>query len=136
MVTTETIVIGAQRSIGRTAGRSASTRRVEASREDNEALWTAFKEIRPFLLEGARSPSPVSDPSRCGQWFDRLRSVCGDTSVETINTLEQMCHQRRQFDTQQIVHRILHGWLPVHIGLSVAVTGLLAAHVWTALKYW
>ena len=47
-----------------------------------------------------------------------------------------MCDQRRQFDTQQTVHRWLHTWLPVHIGLSVAVTILLAAHIWTALKYW
>lgn len=130
------IVIGAQRSVGRTSGRAAINRRVQQAREDNKALWTAFDELKPFLLRGSEAASPVSDINRCGQWFERLRSVCGESSGETIDALEQMCQQRRQFDTQQTVHRILHAWLPVHVGLSVAVTGLLAAHVWTALKYW
>lgn len=136
LVSTGPVVIGAQRSVGRTAGRSAEMRRVKKSRDDNEQLWTAFSELKPFLLHGTKSNSVLSDPARASQWFGRLRSVCDDKSDETINTLEAMCVQRRQFDTQQTVHRVLHCWLPVHIGLSVAVTALLAAHVWTALKYW
>ena len=134
--TASPIIIGAQRHIGRTSGRSAEMRRLQSAREDNQQLWTAFFELKPFLLEGAKSKSSLSDPAQANQWFCRLRAACGETSGELINTLEQMVHQRRQFDTQQKVHRILHGWLPVHIGLSVAVTVLLAAHVWTALKYW
>ncbi len=93
-------------------------------------------EIRPFLLEGHHRQTPVSDRQQAIQWFGRLRTACGDESQSIIDILEGMCDQRRQFDTQQTVHRWLHAWLPIHIGLSVAVTVLLAAHVWTALKYW
>jgi hypothetical protein len=130
------IVVGAQREVGRTIGRTAETRKIQKSDKDNVPLWNAFDEIEPFLLHGSKADSPVSEPPRAALWFDRLRSVCGSESRETIDTLEQMCNQRRQFDTQRTVHRILHSWLPVHIGLSVAVLGLLVAHVWTALLYW
>lgn len=133
---TQTVVVGAVRQAGKTRGRTLETRRVAHAEADREALWNAFEEIRPFLLHGGEAATPVSDQQQAAQWFSRLRSVTGRESDSIIRTMEGLCDQRRQFDTQQTVHRWLHTWLPVHIGLSVAVTVLLAAHVWTALKYW
>ncbi len=136
LVGTGPVIIGAQRNVGRTIGRSAQSRRVQKSPEDAKPLWDAFDEIEPYLLEGAKAESPVSQPQQAVDWFRNLREACTDSSAEAIDMLEQLCHQRRQFDTQKSVHRVLHGWLPIHIGLSVAVTGLLIAHIITALKYW
>jgi hypothetical protein len=34
------------------------------------------------------------------------------------------------------MHRWLHGWLSIHLPLSMALLILLAAHVFVALKYW
>ncbi len=133
---THTVVVGAVRQAGKTRGRTLETRRVNQAPEDRHALWNALDEIKPFLLEGRQRETPVTDPQQASQWFGRLRSACGKESDLIINILEGMCNQRRQFDTQQSVHRWLHVWLPFHIGLSVAVTVLLAAHIWTALKYW
>ncbi len=133
---TQTVVVGAVRQAGKTRGRTLQTRRVAHAEMDREPLWNAFEEIRPFLLSGAKADSPVTDRQQAGQWFGRLRAVTGSESEAIIDTLQGLCDQRRQFDTQQTVHRWLHAWIPVHIGLSVAVTVLLAAHVWTALKYW
>jgi hypothetical protein len=133
---TGTIVVGAVRQAGKTRGRTLETRRVAQAGEDRDTLWNAYEEIRPFLFDGHQQSTPVTDRQQASQWFRRLRSVCGGESESIIDILESMCDQRRQFDTQQIVHRWLHVWLPIHIGLSVAVTVLLAAHVWTALKYW
>jgi hypothetical protein len=133
---TGTIVVGAVRQAGKTRGHTLETRRVARVVEDRDALWNALGEIRPFLLEGRHHQTPVTDRQQATQWFGRLRRVCGEESESIIDILEGMCDQRRQFDTQQTVHRWLHAWLPIHIGLSVAVTVLLAAHVWTALKYW
>lgn len=134
--TPQSIVVGAVRQAGRTRGRTLETRNVVQSRQDSEPLWNAFEEIQPFLLKGASADSPVADPQKASQWFSKLRRVCSEDSGFVIDSFEQFCDQRRQFDTQASVHRWLHAWLPVHIGLSVAVTVLLAAHVWTALKYW
>lgn len=135
-VNTHTIVVGAVRQAGKTRGRTLETQRVADAREDRDALWTALGEIEPFLLRGAIARTPVTDRQQATQWFSRLRNVCTDKGEPLIAILEGMCDQRRQFDIQARLHRWLHAWLAVHIGLSVAVTVLLAAHVWTALKYW
>lgn len=132
----DTIVVGAVRQAGRTRGRTLQTRRVADASADRDALWTALSEIQPFLLHGKTAETPVTERPQATGWFRRLRTVCGPESQDIVHDMESMCDQRRQFDTQQIVHRWLHTWIPIHIGLSVAVTILLAAHVWTALKYW
>lgn len=132
----QTVVVGAVRQAGKTQGRTLQTRRVVDAGDDRETLWTALEEIESFLLHGRVSETPVTDRIQAGGWFDRLRRVCGPESEGIIDDMEAMCDQRRQFDAQQTVHRWMHSWIPLHIGLSVAVTVLLAAHVWTALKYW
>lgn len=133
---THTIVVGAVRQAGKTRGRTLQTQVVAEAREDREALWTALAEIEPFLLHGAAAETPVTDRQQAMQWFSRLRNVCSQDGAPIIDILEGMCDQRRQFDIQATLHRWLHSWLAIHIGLSVAVAVLLAAHVWTALKYW
>lgn len=135
-VNTRTIVVGAVRQAGKTSGRTLQTKRVAEAREDRDALWSAFGEIEPYLRQGSIAQTPVTDRQQAVQWFARLRSVCSPAGEPIIDILEQMCDQRRQFDIQGRLHRWLHGWLAIHIGLSVAVSVLLVAHIWTALKYW
>jgi len=130
------VVVGAIRQAGRTRGRTVETRHLSAVREDSQQLWTALEEIRPYLLGGVGAETPVTEQQQADVWFGKLRSVCQSESEPIINALEGMCDQRRQFDVQQTVHRWLHVWLPLHIAFSIAVTVLLAAHIWTALKYW
>jgi hypothetical protein len=133
---THTIVVGAVRQAGKTRGRTLQTQQVAEARNDREALWSALDEIEPFLLEGARASTPVNDRQPAMQWFSRLRDACSEEAAPIIEILEGMCDQRRQFDIQARLHRWLHSWLAVHVGLSVAVTVLLGAHIWTALRYW
>lgn len=130
------VVVGAVRQAGKTRGRTLQTKRFAAAGADSAALWAALDEIKPFLLSGKSAVTPVTDRQAAVGWFGRLRAVCGAESESIIDVFESMCDQRRQFDTQATVHRWLHAWIPIHIGLSVAVTVLLAAHAWTALKYW
>ncbi len=130
------VVVGAVRQSGKTRGRTLETRRFASAKSDHDALWAAFEEIKPFLLHGREAVTPVTDRQAASQWFGRLRSACEGESETIIDVLVGMCDQRRQFDIQKTVHRWLHAWIPIHIGLSVAVTILLAVHAWTALKYW
>ncbi len=135
---TQTIVIGAVRQAGkgRTSGRTLQTKQVNDSRDDRDRLWNAFDNIESFLIDGATVTSPVTDRRESSIWFNRLRKDCSQESHEVIDALEELCDQRRQFDTQAVVHRWLHAWLPLHIGLSLSVSVLLIVHIWTALKYW
>jgi hypothetical protein len=132
----EPIVIGAIRGVGRTRGRSVITPKFRDVSADAEPLWTAFEEIQPFLLEGKRASTPVTHPAGAAQYFQTLRGACGKDSGIVVEMLQSYCDQRRQFDTQQTCHRWLHAWLPFHIAVSVAVSVLLAMHIYTALKYW
>ncbi len=132
----QAVVVGKLRQSGMTRGRTLENLRVVQTRQDAEPLWNALDEITPFLLHGASKQTPVTNRQQASRWFSRLRGVCSKESGFIIETFEEFCDQRRQFDTQTSAHRWLHGWLPIHVGLSVAVTVLLAAHVWSALKYW
>lgn len=136
MSLTQTIVIGAVRKVGKTGGRTLQTRQAVDGREDRRLLWSAYDNIEAFLLTGAQAASPVNDRREASIWFDRLRRECSPPSHSVVEVFEQACEQRRQFDTQATVHRWLHGWLPLHVGVSIAVSVLLIAHIWTALKYW
>jgi hypothetical protein len=130
------VVVGAVRDVGRTRGRTLRTTAVSADRQDGSILWSAFAEMEPFLLHGSLHNSNLADPLRAKKYFDLLRRSCHDESATIIDLLEQQCDQRRQFDAQQRVHWWLHAWIPVHLGLSVALSILLLAHIWTAWKYW
>lgn len=130
------LVVGASRESGRTTGRMLLTTAASACREDAEVLWRAFEELRPFLLQGKVAGGPVAELIDVPRWFAQLRAICIDDSEEVISALERICHHRHQFDMQQRVHRWLHGWIPLHLGLSVALSILLVAHIWTALRFW
>jgi hypothetical protein len=47
-----------------------------------------------------------------------------------------VCENRRQFDLQARIHGWLHGWLLVHVPVSVVLGLLLLIHVPVALWYW
>ncbi len=130
------VVVGAVREIGRTRGRTLETRMVASSRKDAPILWNAFSELEDYLQQGQSAGGPVRDTMEARRWFEALRRSCEDSSKDVIDALEQICDQRRQFDLQGKAHRYLHGWLPVHVGLSVALSVLVVVHIWTALRYW
>lgn len=131
-----TVVIGTVRKVGSISGRSLQTRTLRLDREDAAPLWTAYRQLRPYLLHGAAREKEFAEPRRVDALLGRLRgSVTADGQM-IVDAIEQACDQRRQFDIQRRAQRWLHAWIPVHVILSVAVTILLAAHIYTALRYW
>jgi len=53
----------------------------------------------------------------------------------SVDDLENICEEKRELDQQTLYHRILHGWLLVHIPFSYAVLLLGAIHAVVALRY-
>jgi len=95
-----------------------------------------FDEIRPYLRDGGRSGSPLATAQQAASLFGLLRETAPADARQLVDRLEQACDQRRQFDLQARLHDWLHGWLLVHVPLSVALGVLLAIHVPVALWYW
>jgi len=52
-----------------------------------------------------------------------------------LDDLEEICEEARQLVRQERLHRWMHGWLLVHIPLSLALMVLGVVHAVVALRY-
>ncbi len=52
-----------------------------------------------------------------------------------LEDLENICEEERQLNRQTRLYRWLHGWLLVHVPLSIALLVLGAVHAVMALRY-
>jgi hypothetical protein len=131
------LVVGAQRTAGRTQGVVLQTQVPSAPVEGSEPLRTFFREqVTPYLHAGAASGSPLQQKNRAEALFQSLRTQLDAAAHGTVDALENLCEQRRQLDRQARLHVWLHNWLLVHLPLSVALVVLMVVHGYVALKYW
>jgi hypothetical protein len=130
-------VVGAVRAAGRVQGKVLETRPPGAPVPGAEPLRAIYRQtIKPFLLEGRASGLPLQAPNKAALIFRDLRTRVAPAAHPAANTLESLCDQRRQLDTQRRLHFWLHNWLWVHLPLSAALAVLMILHSWVALKYW
>ena len=116
------------------AGFSTVTRPADAAAENSGALREFYvKEMRPFLQRPARSHM-LADPGRASDRFAKLRLVA-PTLESPIADLESICEEERQLLRQVRMHRVLHGWLLVHVPLSFALVTLSVVHIIMALRF-
>ncbi len=93
------------------------------------------REIQPFLEHaGSRGPA-LGDRNRAQGMFRQLRVLLPANVHSTVDDLENVCEEKRQLDQQSRYHKVLHGWLLVHIPLSYGVLLLGAVHAVFALRY-
>jgi hypothetical protein len=93
------------------------------------------QEMRPFLEQSGSGKLAVADPASSNAKFQRLRVLLPSTLHPIVADLENICEEKRELDTQTRYHRVLHGWLLVHIPLSYALLLLGAVHAVEALRY-
>jgi hypothetical protein len=93
-------------------------------------------EVRPFLAERYDRFSPLANPARGEAIFARLRALPGFGAAERqLAHLQTCCEERRQLGEQARLHRLLHGWLFLHVPLAVALLLLGLAHAVLSLYY-
>ncbi|HYM13482.1 MAG TPA: hypothetical protein VEU62_22270 [Bryobacterales bacterium] len=94
-------------------------------------------EIRPFLFQKTApfSQRLFQSAAAVGAYFQYLRTIMPVAAHEVLQDLESICEERRQFGVQQRLHRWLHGWLYVHVPLSMAFLVLTAVHAVISLRY-
>ena len=96
---------------------------------------TYLREIRPFLDPRGSSNGVLSNPGRSQTLFRDLRTALPTLLHPTVGELEATVEERRQLRDQKRLHHWLHGWLLVHVPLSLALLLLGAAHAIIALRY-
>jgi hypothetical protein len=107
-------------------------------RERSELTDFYVKRVMPYLARPQRPREPGSRALMTDAGavlvFDAMRARLGNVK-EVIGQLEGLCHAARAKVRQVRLHRLLHGWLLVHIPLSMALMVLMVAHIVMALRY-
>jgi len=93
------------------------------------------QEMRPFLEKPGRRGSALGDAAQARSAFSQLRTLVPAPLHTTIEDLEGICEEERQITLQSQLHMWLHGWLLVHIPLSLALILLGAVHAVMALRF-
>jgi hypothetical protein len=94
-----------------------------------------INEMRPFLEEPKRRGSRLGNADKAHAAFGGLRTLLPQSAHATVQDLEDICDESRQLVRQERLHHWLHGWLLVHIPLSLALILLGMAHAVVALRY-
>jgi hypothetical protein len=92
-------------------------------------------EVQPFLAASGARGAKLGNPALARAMFQQLRVLFPPGLHSNIDDLENICEEKRQLDEQNRLHKILHGWLLVHIPLSYAVLLLGAWHAVIALRF-
>jgi hypothetical protein len=67
--------------------------------------------------------------------FGKLRPLVQPALEGAIADLESICEEERQLLRQERMHRLLHGWLIVHVPLSFVLMALAVVHIVMALGF-
>jgi hypothetical protein len=94
-----------------------------------------LEEMRPFLEHPRERRGRLGDADRAHGAFAGLQTLMPAAAHETLADLQDICDEARQLVRQEQLHRWLHGWLLVHIPISLALIVLGAVHAVAALKY-
>ena len=93
------------------------------------------QELQPFLEKPGARGSALGDAAQARSAFAQLRTLVPASLHTTIEDLEGICEEERQLTLQNHLHLWLHGWLLLHIPLSLALIILGAIHAVMALRY-
>jgi hypothetical protein len=122
------------------SGSSGAKRPAAPASEVAEDAKTSLREfylraVRPFLEIPDAGEQSLDSASEAKAKFEQQRIIVSPVLHEVIDELEGICEEVRQLKRQVMLHRWLHGWLMVHIPISLALLILGAVHAVMALRY-
>jgi hypothetical protein len=123
-------------SAGASAAVAAAPEIILLSEEESAPLRRFYlQEVRPFLENPKRGGQRLGDPAKASSAFSGLRTLVPGAARATLSDLEDICDEARQLTRQERLHRWLHGWLLLHIPLSLALILLGGIHAVMALRF-
>ncbi len=123
-------------SAGASAAVAAAPEIILLSEEESAPLRRFYlNEMRPFLERPARRGQRLGDVAKTSSAFAGLRTRLPAAGHVTLLDLEDICNEARQLMRQERLHHWLHGWLLLHIPLSLALILLGAVHAVMALRF-
>ncbi len=92
-------------------------------------------DIRPFLASRLPGDGRLATPRQGEAMFQHLKMALPPALGEVIDELQAICEERRQLAVQRRLHHWLHGWLLVHVPLSMALLLLSIVHAIVSVRY-
>lgn len=121
---------------GSGAAVAAATETVLLSQEESAILRRFYlDEMRPFLEHPRKRGQRLANEDTSQSVFKHLRTLLPVAAQDPLDDLQNICEEARQLVRQERLHLWLHGWLLVHIPLSLALILLGAIHAVMALRY-
>jgi len=109
---------------------------VEIEQEDRARFREAFlRKVRPYLTDPEAPGAELADAGRAEELFESLRRLLAAPVHGVLDDLENLCEEERQLSRQIRIYHWLHGWLLVHVPLSIALLVLGGVHAVMALRY-
>jgi hypothetical protein len=93
------------------------------------------RDMRPFLQQKHVHNAALAIRAKAAGIFEGLRTLLPTELHGTVKNLEDICEEERQLRRQIRYHHWLHGWLMLHVPLSLALLLLGCAHAIMALRY-
>ena len=108
----------------------------EVEPEDRARFRTIYmNSIRPFLESPEKPDGDFATPTTSTAVFDSLRRMLPKPIHAVLEDLESICEEERQLSRQRKIYHLLHGWLLVHVPVSIALLVLGGIHAIVALRY-
>ncbi|HEY6266669.1 MAG TPA: hypothetical protein VIX11_00100 [Candidatus Acidoferrum sp.] len=123
-------------SAGASAAVAAAPEIILLSDEESAPLRRFYlSEMRPFLERPKQRGQRLADSRKASSTFAGLRTLLPTAAHASLDDLEDICDEAQQLTRQERLHHWLHGWLLLHIPLSLALILLGAVHAVMALRY-
>lgn len=110
----------------------------ETAAESPRAQLRRFyeQEFRPFLGDSYLRKSPLATPGVLVAELAGFSALSWTSDVDgPLKSLGALGEERRLLGEQERLHHLLHGWLAIHIPLSVALLVLGLAHAALSMYY-
>ncbi len=124
---------------GRGHAKAAAAAVAAAPAEGAERTMSFYVNVVEPWLDGRPAPgggpNPLDEATSRTALFEQIRVSLPKELHAAIVKLEEICEERRQLLLQKRLHHWLHGWLFIHLPLSVALIVLSAMHAIMALYY-
>jgi hypothetical protein len=92
-------------------------------------------EVLPYLKHAKAHGSRFAGREWTHERFENFRREFPEAAWEPLTALEEICDEKRQLDHQRRLHKVLHGWLLVHLPFSAGLILLAIIHAIGALRY-
>ena len=110
--------------------------RAAGSAPGQEALLRFYRGVAlPFLRAPGAARSPLAAAADAALVFDAEAAAIGGALRGPLDDLATACEAARRAHRELRTQRWMHGWLLVHVPLSMALLVLIAAHAALALRY-